>query len=51
MVSMAAEIIDMLIVPVEGEEARLELGELSATGTTVMSYSAGAVDVGDDLGA
>ena len=35
---MAAEIFDVLIVPVGGEEARLEVGELSATGTTVGVY-------------
>ena len=37
MVLMAAEIIDVLIDPVGGEEARLQAGELSATGTTVES--------------
>ena len=35
MVSRAAEIIDVFIDPVGGEAARLEVGELSATGTTV----------------
>ena len=37
MVSMATEIFDMLIDPVGGEAVRLEVGELSATGTTVKS--------------
>ena len=51
MVSMAAEIFEVLIDPVGGEAARLEVGELSATGTTVKSRWDGAVDVGDDIGA
>ena len=37
MVSMAAEIFEVLIVSLGGEESRLEVGELSATGTTVKS--------------
>ena len=37
MVSMAAEVFEVLIVSVGGEEARLGVGELSATGTTVKS--------------
>ena len=37
MVSMAAEIFDVLVDPVGGEAARLEVGVLSATGTTVKS--------------
>ena len=37
MVSMAAEIFDVLIDPVGGEAARLEVGQLSAIGTTVKS--------------
>ena len=34
MVSTAAEIIDVLTDPVGGEAARLEVGELTVTGTS-----------------
>ena len=37
MVSTEAETFDVLIDPVVGEAARLEVGELSATGTAVKS--------------
>ena len=45
-----AEINDMLYDPIRSETAKLEVGEITATGISLKSNSVGAVDSGNDTG-